>query len=340
MSGKAMPPQRTIEVMSDARGLAEADWTLGWELEHVLKVYRMRDPAAGDTTYTSPPLHVFAGMEVEMWVEWMSEIEFRCYSEVLPHDDHILETPNFLTFSDASSMDVKVGFAAMAEESLQKIMRAFGVSSVEDFGIDQNDPSTKITIFTNRGLDHRQFAFDRGFILYGTDSAYRPAVASLRHSVKHETMHVFQWLVGLTQKTFRGQPWPHVWFEEGIAEHISGGSPSPISIRTVDDLNTWRDQPDHANPISIHWWDNLPESIIERSNGYEYYPMFDLAVRYLLDERGQGATYADVLAMYLDLRESQNFPYSFEKQAGLSVDRFERDFFDLVAPYLAGRQSP
>jgi hypothetical protein len=69
------------------------------------------------------------------------------------------------------------------------------------------------------------------------------------------------------------------WFSEGLAEHTAGGSWTPI--RTLAQLDAWRASPDHTIPISIQDWDFFPESVIERSNGFEYYPLFDLAVRYL-----------------------------------------------------------
>jgi hypothetical protein len=272
-------------------------------------------------------------MEAELTVNWTRDIEFSFYGEVLPHDNLILETPHFLTFSDASSMDVKVAYAAMAEESLLEIMDAFGIPEVEDLGIDPADASTKITIYSNRSLDQRQLAFPLGFILYGMDSpAFSRSMGSFRRVIKHETMHVFQWLVGLTEKTSVGQPWPDVWFTEGIAEYISGGAFRPIT--TLWHLESWRAQPYHDNPIAIHDWSDFPDPI-EAAGGGSYYPMFGLAVRYLLDERGHGKTYADVLSMFRELIETQNFAYTFERHMGISLRDYEGDFFGLVTAFLA-----
>ncbi|MGD8361367.1 MAG: hypothetical protein PVJ04_08030 [Gemmatimonadota bacterium] len=333
--GSTLPPQRTIEVVSDAQGIAETEWRLGREPEHVLKVYRVRDAMAGDTTYTSVPLFVFAGMQARVTVDWTRDIEFRFYDEVLPHDNFILETPHFLTFSDASSMDVKVAYAAMAEEALLEIMGAFKIPRVEDLGIDEADPSTKITIYSNQSLDQRQLSFPVGFILYGPDSpTFSLSLGNFRRVIKHETMHVFQWLVGLTEKTTSGRPWPDVWFTEGIAEYISGGAFRPIL--TLWDLESWRTQPYHDNPIAIHDWSDFPDPIEEKGGG-SYYPMFGLAVRYLLEESGHGKTFADVLAMFRELIETENFTYAFERHIGISLADYERDFFDLVTPFLSAQ---
>jgi hypothetical protein len=331
-SGNATVPQGTVEVVSDARGLAEVEWRMGTDSEHVLKAYRMRDAAAGDTTYTSRPLFVFAGMEATVTVDWTRDIEFEFYDEALPHDNLILETPHFLVFSDASSMDVKAAYAAMAEEALFEIRETFGIPKAESLGIDPADPATKITIFTNRYLDQRQLSFPLGFILYGADSPIvSRSTGRFRRTIKHETMHVFQWLVGLTEKTSSGIPWPDVWFTEGIAEYISGGAFRPIS--TLWDLESWRAQPHHDNPIAIHAWSDFPDPI-EEAGGGSYYPIFGLAVRYLLEEKGHGRTYADVLAMFRELIETQNFAYAFEEHMGMTLAGYEEDFFDLVTPFL------
>ena len=89
------------------------------------------------------------------------------------------------------------------------------------------------------------------------------------------------------------------------------------------------------NPITIRDWGFFPASVIERSNGYEYYAMFDLAVRYLLDEDGLGKDYADLLALFLEMELSgAEFIYAFEKHMGISLEEYEVSFYDRMADYL------
>ncbi|MFC1662249.1 hypothetical protein ACFL3S_12500 [Gemmatimonadota bacterium] len=329
-------PQRTVDVLSDARGLAQVNWELGTVADHVLKVSIPLETNGVGNTFTGKRVYVFAGMEAELSVQWTTGHEFRTESGVIPHDDRILETPHFLVFSDGSSDDAKIVFAAMAEESLHEILEAFGVPETEELGFDRTDPATKLTIYSNQTLQHEQrtFSFRFGFIAPGKDTGVYPSVW-LRQVVKHELMHVFVWLVQLRWTALEnpGHRWYlDTWFSEGLSEHVAGGSWMPI--RTLSGLNAWRAHPDHTNPISIRDWGFFPESVIERSNGFEYYPMFDLAVRYLLDEAGFGRDYSDVMAMFLDMNAGTDFWFAFERHMGIPAEYFEDAFFDLMADYL------
>ncbi|MCP4725559.1 MAG: hypothetical protein GY863_11005, partial [bacterium] len=77
-----------------------------------------------DNSITTPQINQPSGGGSSKWI---SGITF--YGPggiVLPHDDRIYESDNFLTFSDASSDAVKREYSKMAEESLAEIMTAFG----------------------------------------------------------------------------------------------------------------------------------------------------------------------------------------------------------------------
>lgn len=330
-------PQRTVDVLSNGQGLAQVNWRLGTLPDHVLKVSISPHTNGGETPFWGTPRYFFAGMDATISLLWTKGYEFRTENKTLDHDDRILETPNFLVFSDASSDDARIIFAAMAEESLHEILELFGIPDTEDLGINRTDPATKLTIYSNKTLQQVQkaFAFRFGFIAWGIDSGIGSSIW-LRQTVKHELMHLFRMLMDSRWSVSQGSG--HMWYldtwmEEGLAEHVAGGSWHPV--RTEDDMNTWRAQKDHLNPISIRDWGHFPPSVIERSNGYEYYAMFDLAVRYLLDEDGLGRDYADILAMFLEMElGGAGFMYAFEKHLGISVHEYEDSFYDLMADYL------
>jgi hypothetical protein len=123
------------------------------------------------------------------------------------------------------------------------------------------------------------------------------------------------------------------WFSEGLSGHVAGGSWAPI--RTLDEMNAWRAQPDHGNPISIREWSSFPSSVIDRTNGFEYYPMFDLAVRYLLDGAGLGGDLRDVMAMFRDMEAgTASFASAFQEHMAISVAEYEEWFFVLMVGYL------
>ena len=172
-------------------------------------------------------------------------------NEKIEHDDRILETDDFLIFSDASSDEIKIIYSEMAERAFEEIKQAFKIQSSEELGILNDDRSTKITIFSDRYLDHSNMAFPTGFLLIALDS---PVASSwfggdesqlrdwYQRTIKHETMHVMQWLFGLDWDSRLpwsqrwGRTWPEFWFSEGIAEYISGGSFNPIKNTYVSHI--------------------------------------------------------------------------------------------------------
>ncbi|MFC1493385.1 hypothetical protein ACFL6O_05435 [candidate division KSB1 bacterium] len=264
--------------------------------------------------------------------KWISGIPF--YNDagvLLQHDNRILESGNFLTFSDASSDSVKIAYSKMAEESLAEIMKAFGIENSVELGISDRD--TKITIFSNRYLDHGQRAFSFGYILYALDSPVhlaRPEYIRERYRnvVKHETYHVFDKLYGLGSNY--GVDRPSFWFKEGMAEFISGGGSKPFE--TTDELDLWISiMQNSAHPIDVV----KGEEWMTLDNRGSYYTIFHLAVRYLMDEEGLGKTYQDVRLMYDDILINHDFNLAFKKYMGISVEYFRDNFFDLVRELLS-----
>jgi hypothetical protein len=322
---------------TDSSGHAEVNWVLGNESDHILKV---KSP---DRQYAVEAKYIYANTYFVLQNQWISGIPFRIESETISHDDRILESNNFLTFSDASSDDAKVIYSKMAEEAFYEIKQAFGIGSSEELGIFSNDSHTKITIFSDKLLNHDQMSFPLGFLLYGLDSPFFSEwfdgdAARLREwfriEVKHETTHVMHWLFGLDWNPglswlWRwGRTWPEFWFSEGIAEYVSGGAFQPIE--NMEQVNYWLQNPDHINPVSILRSNSSPVDI---SRIGEYYPMFGLAVRYLLDENGLGKTLLDVKAMYQDMLITESFRTSFETYMGITVEYYEENFFVLIADF-------
>ena len=232
----------------------------------------------------------------------------------------------------------------MAEEALQEILGAFGIDSSEELGVHREVPASKITIYSNFQDNHAQMAFPNGFILIGLDSPHYTGWSIYdtpqfpewyRRIVKHETMHVLQWLLGLDwERTWPwsqrvGRTWPEFWFSEGISEYISGGTSEPIM--TLAQLDAWRESSVHVNPIGVRLSEDAP---VPDSRIGDYYPMFGLAVRYLLDDAGLGRTLEDVKGLYLDMRTTVSFRESFESFMGVSVEEYEADFFELMEEYL------
>ena len=122
-----------------------------------------------------------------------------------------------------------------------------------------------------------------------------------------------------------------IWLTEGLAEAVSGGTAGG-SITDLNQLNELRQQYGWSlNPISMHQY-NYPD--VDGIVYYYYYPMFQLAVEYLVDINGHGKSFGDIKNLFTDVSVGEPFQTAFENNLGISVEDFELQFFDLMNDYL------
>jgi hypothetical protein len=313
---------------SDNDGLIEIVWTLGYGSEHVMKA------SVTDTDYSGESVYVFAQTWVNIEFGWISDISFpRLFDRDIAHDNRILESNHYLIFSDESGDDAKVRFAKIAEETLYEVFQAFHIQSSEDVGIIESDRSTKPKLFSNVNtvFPYGGFAFNTGYVYYAIDSEtylrWPPHLKEIyRLDIKHETVHIIQFLVGLDNLP---NLWPDVWFSEGLAVYISNNRPP---IADMQELNEWRQIPGNDNPVKVHEWSDLPPG------GRRYYHMFGLAVKYLLHEKGHGKTTTDVLNMYRHMHSSRDgFADAFQRYMGISLQYYEDNYWNLITDFLSGQ---
>ena len=124
----------------------------------------------------------------------------------------------------------------------------------------------------------------------------------------------------------RAQPF---WFTEGIAEFASGGGEP--RFETWAEVEEWRSLEGHINPIAVRTLQDLPDS----DSWGEYYPMFHLALEYLLSEDGWGRTFVDVKDMWTDMAAGAPFDTAFTAHLGITTEAFETSFYRRVRDYLS-----
>jgi len=249
------------------------------------------------------------------------------YGVKLSYDNRVLETEKVLTFSDASTDETKIRYAEMTEVSLAEIKELFDIKNSAELGIV--DMNTKLKIYSKCNGNHPQAALENGFILYALDSSFwgnqpdnDPEFYNwYQRMVKHETMHVVQFKLG----GIYGRVW--AWFTEGVAEHISGGAFTPISC--WPEVVEWQQIENHVNPVSVERLDQIPQNVWG-----EHYPLFGLAVRFLLDPAGRGRTIKDLKTMFADMGEGMGFVEAFELHMGISLEYYETHFWELMQAYL------
>lgn len=250
-----------------------------------------------------------------------------------PHDGYPLESDNYIIYSDGAGDDARHTLAKYAEEALSEIKQLF---EIENHSIFLYPPGQdKIDIYTYK-LRFPQnwggWGYYGGFLIYSLDHPERQEFGHTEPEfyipvITHELTHVVQSLL-------IGDDNPElvdVWLTEGLAEAVSGGNAGG-RITHLDQLNEARQNYGWSlNPIKMHFYEYPDvDGII-----YEYYyPMFQLAVEYLVDINGHGKSFKDIKNLFLDLSVGVPFQTSFKNRLGISVAEYEVQFFDLMNNYL------
>lgn len=240
-----------------------------------------------------------------------------------PHDGDRIETASFVIFSDSAHIDARRKVATVAEELWAEVLDEF---SVEPEMLEFPEGQTKIDLFAYRDPNLRDCfgCADHGYlVVYSLDHPHQPTGALYPAVMKHELVHVLHLLLTGNQGRF------DAWFIEGLAEAVSGGTNG--AIRGLDQLEDLTSTYGRANPIAV----NFSEDRI----GF-LYPMYQLAVEYLLDDDGLGRSLDDMRNLITDVGEGSTFAAAFESRMGVGLDDYETRFFDLMDDYLPQHRNP
>jgi len=248
------------------------------------------------------------------------------------HDGNPYESANFLVYSDAASQHARQKLAEIGEEVLAELQDQFGASSPELLVFPPRQHKIHIYTYKNHfPTEWGGWAYYGGLLIYSLDHKERgqaghTALDMYVPVVKHEVMHVIESLLKAS-----GNPnLVDVWLTEGLGEYVSGGTAGgSIASRAKFDevIATYG----RLNPIAMHQY-RYPDTDGVIYN--YYYPMFELAVTYLFDERGRGATLEALRDLMLDVRDGVVFSAAFESRFGISLAQYEEQFFDLMTEYL------
>jgi hypothetical protein len=249
-----------------------------------------------------------------------------------PHDGRPYESENLVVYSDAASDQARQTLAEIGEELLTELKEEFAITDEQTFVFPRGQEEIHIYAYKNYAPTWwGGWGYYGGLLIYSLDHEWRGQIGHTAMSmyvpvVKHELMHVVESLIKASNN-------PHlvdVWLTEGIAETVSGGTAGGA----ITDLATLNDRIatyGQLNPIAMHVYD-YPD--IEGVSYNYYYPMFQLAVTYLLDQDGHGGAYGNLKDLFLDVRNGTVFSEAFESRFGISLKEYEEQFFDLMNDYL------
>jgi hypothetical protein len=255
-----------------------------------------------------------------------------------PHDGDPFETENFIVFSDGASKEARRTLGQIAEGALAEVRERFGIPGNDLFHFPPGQG--KIHIFAYKNHFPQEWggqSYYGGLLIYSLDHEERGKAGHTETQlytavVEHELVHVFELLV-----TGGVRPHPvHEWFSEGIAELMSGGTAGG-AISSPGQFEGLVASYGELNPIAIHS-NEYPD--VEFVGYYYFYPMFHLALRYLIDPAGRGRSCLDARDLWVDVGEGIEFSVALRNRFGLSESEFEDQFFQLMRDYLPSVNLP
>ena len=249
------------------------------------------------------------------------------------HDGQPYSSIYCIVYSDEASYEMKQQMAEIADERFRQIMQLFNFNNLSDFRYPPGN--NKIEIYINRNhSENIAWAYWGGFIITIRSSDiighwYNYVV----YTTRHELTHIFEFLI-----EGREVLGIDVWFKEGIAVHVGCVEDTGWqTIQNLSELELWISQnqniPGQGNPVKIHQIEDFPQG----ADWHQYYRFFELAMRYLLDNKGMGKSYRHVLNLFYDMRDGKSFPVSFQNHFGISLSDYEAEFYDRMRTYLGSK---
>ncbi len=308
--------------ITNSQGISSAKIRVGHGPDDIYSAFARDGNGIGASAY------IFANTDLNLNLKWSTGLDFYTnFSNKESHDGRILESDNFLIFSDSASDDNKVIFLKIAEEHLLSFKAFYGIDSSVDLDIYSGDSDSKIKILAYVSSSYSPGTY-YGVSNYGITFPSVNRFDYQRNGIKHELSHIVELLLIGPENILSCTP--PVWWREGIAEyHGLGVSSTPGVISSVSDLNTYI--AGHRNPLLIEEW----EDFLPGERPSDYYAMFGATVTYLLNERGLNKTGLDVKNMYKDLAVTGDFDLSFQKYMGITTEFLEQNLYDLLASYFA-----
>ncbi len=247
--------------------------------------------------------------------------------EAWPHDGDPFVSDNFVVFSDSASAEARQYAADVAEGVWADLFELFEIGpGMLDLPPDQE--KVHIYVYQDRyPLDWGARAYYGGLILRSRDHLFQSSdPADYTATMTHELVHVMSNLI-FGQYALRVD----VWFFEGLAETVARGTAGQ-AVRSLDQLEELTALYGRTSPISIKQYSQIEDP---DSGENFHYPMFQLAVEFLLDDEGLGLSAVEARDLMIDATNGIPFEEAFESRVGISLDDFEEGFFELMAAYLA-----
>lgn len=257
-----------------------------------------------------------------------------------PHDGRPYVGQGFTVYSDAADQDTKRDVAARAERLWSGIASALEID-LSQLHRSPGDERVDIYLYVDRSPEWTAKAYPGGIVMPSPSrrtllGLFRTRPDRYDAILEHELVHVVSDMVLRSQGTAPASQVP-VWFFEGLAESISGGTGAG-SIRGADHFDDLITRYGSLNPISYL----SDEEVVGGSRAFSeyHYPMWHLAVDYLFAEDGMARPVPEATGLFLHMAGGVRFEEAFSDRFGMEVADYRDRFFELMDEYLPQRSRP
>ena len=257
------------------------------------------------------------------------------------HDGKPYISDRVKVYSNYASQSIRKTIAEHAESSIDSIFAILDMdkSKFNEFEFNPSFTAKRIHIHADHDEDPNNWglAYRDGILIKSLESPFyvnNPIFPKERWLLilQHELFHVFEFLI---IGDMRYQQANDVWMREGGANFGSKHN----KVQTLKQLQDWQaamaGYEGQGNPIAIHVFrTDFPSEIYNARRTGEYYPFFELAVRYLFDPVGRGRTIEDLKQHYINMGNGMDFNTSFTQIFSMTVGEYEAAYFALMTDYL------
>jgi hypothetical protein len=250
------------------------------------------------------------------------------------HDGNSVSTEHFKIFSDSASMIERNKISKGLELILDGLTKKLEInSSSAEWYPNKENP---FTIYLNRTHEEVPFAhaFPRGMIIVSPDAEFFQVTKKGQYGkiIAHELTHSIDLAI-----TMDSPSQPPTWFREGLAQLCSGlsGENELLTIADLNqsiinlglDKNKW-------TPLSIRKYTDYPGNLIHNKQEGLYYPLFELAVKYLFSKENTGKNLANLIPFLESLSVFNSFNEEFKNTFGFSLEKYEEEFYSIIEEWL------
>ncbi len=238
-------------------------------------------------------------------------------------------------YSDAASHEARLRVAEVGEQLLSVTLTEMGIDTASKLSLPRGKEKIDVYAFRDHLPEWAGKAYFGGLLIFSPDHRGRSgsdqtAPAAYEPFFKHELIHVITTSL-LHSGDLAEPPGVDVWFFEGLAEALSGGT-AQGSIRGMDHFDYLTSKYGKLNPVSYRSDDQV-DAGVDAYTEY-HYPMRQLAVEYLLDNLGLARTPPDATALFVDMAFGSDFEAAFGAHMGIPLADYEDRFFELMSSYL------